>query len=54
MNECLTTPQHKSKIGYLVSNKWYLHKQLKYIVYIKHSQGYYKHSVKSFAGIDIN
>ena len=27
MNECLTTPQLKMKIGYWVSDKWYPHKK---------------------------
>ena len=41
MNECLTTPQYKNKIGYWVSNKWYLHKKVKIkYVYIENSQHY--------------
>ena len=36
MNECLTTPQRKNKIGYWVSKKWYLHRKVKIkYVYIK-------------------
>ena len=53
MNECLMTPQHKNKIGYWVSNKWYLHKKVKIkYVYIKNSQGYqYSLNFKNVQGL---
>ena len=43
---CLTPPRHKNKIGYWVSNIWYLYKKVKIkYMYIKNSQSY-KHNAR--------
>ena len=45
MNAFLTTPKHKNKIGYWVSNMVFTLKKVKIkYVYIKNSEGY-KHSL---------